>query len=209
MKNQKRMQMSKRLNMKPTKVRIVKLIIFKTIFAAALLISSCAKQKEERISVDQYLSGKWDSAFLDASRVFQIGEIKKVVFENPYAAEQCLIVSGGSSVEEMDVVRKSYVDYGIPALVAEKLMGENMGEGVRVFFLKDDVVLNSIHLMSIRSCNSIYYKEIGKQVTFSIQLVPQLTEWAKDPTFFKQPEIGQDYFTNPDHPKPVEIIKVE
>lgn len=206
----KRMRLGKGLDMKLYNIKIIKLVVFGAFIMTNLLFVSCEKHKDEEIAFDQSRSEEWDNVFLDASKIFKVGEIKKIVFENPYNANQCILIQGGTSIEESDAIYNEYIDNGIPAIVAEKLVREDLGEWTNLYFLKDNVFINSIKVIHVDSEDRIYYTKVGEQIVFSIRLPPQFVERIKnDPTFFNHPEIGQDYLTNSSRSKPIEIINIE
>lgn len=171
---------------------------------------SCEKRKEEKVACDKIHLEEWDNVFVEASKCFEIGEIKKVVLENPCDANQCVVIRGGSDLAGTDFIYNEYLENQIPEAVAKKLVHENIGEGVALFFLNDNTIISSIKLVHISSKDYISFKKIGERITFSIRLPPQLTEKIKnDPNFLDIPEFGQDYLTNPNRPKPIEIMKME
>ena len=194
----------KELNMKLFNIKVMGLM-----FLGIFLLVSCERHKDEKIAVDYSCSEKWDKIFRDASKVFKVGEVKEITFENPYNANRCVLIRGGSSFVSPDEIYNEYLEKQIPELIAEKLVREDMGEGVNLFFVKNDAVISSVKLISVDSEESIYCQKIGEQITFSIQIPSQIYEWMKDPNFFNNPEIGQDYLTNPSRPKPIEIIAIE
>lgn len=174
-----------------------------------IVISSCEKHIDPTVPADRSNSEEWDRVFVDASRVFQIGEVKTLVFENPYDANRCVLIKGGTTLDSADIIYEKLRNKQIPETAAKQLSRQARGEGTDLFFLKDDTIVGSIRLWSVLPQDEIYYIDVGKQVTFSIQLVPQLAEWINDPAFLKKPEIGKDYLTNPERPKPIEILGVE
>ena len=196
--------------MRLSSINLFRFIVLGFYLILVFFVSSCEKHKDEKIPFDALNSEKWNKAFIDTRKTFQLEEVKKIVFENPCDANQCILIRGGSYLEGPDVVYNKYIKKQIPSKVAKKLIRENMGERTNLFFLKDDIIISSIKLISVDSDDRIYYGKIEEQITFSIQLPPELSEHINnDPNFFEHPEIGQDYLTNPNRLKPIEIIKIE
>ena len=189
---------------------ILTVTVIGTILFSIMVISFVKNDKCEKIPYDHVNSKKLDQLFIDASKVFEINETKEIVFDNPCDADCCVLALGGSSFVSPEEVYEEYLKKQIPDSVIKQLMQQNYGEGANLYFLKDDTIISSIKLFGTSSKDEIYYTKIGKKITFSIQLDHRFTEqMINDPNYFKHPERGQDYLTNPKHRELIEIVEIK